>query len=69
MGVLFFPRGGSAQVVRYLARFLPRAGWDVTIACGSLASPGETFFDVGDFIFEDSRLPGIDQPLSRVPSL
>jgi glycosyltransferase involved in cell wall biosynthesis len=49
MGVLFFPRGGSAQVVRYLARFLPRAGWDVTIACGSLGGPGdqshaETFY-------------------------
>jgi glycosyltransferase involved in cell wall biosynthesis len=49
MGVMFFPRGGSAQVVRYLARFLPRAGWDVTIACGSLGAPGgqshaETFY-------------------------
>jgi glycosyltransferase involved in cell wall biosynthesis len=49
MGVLFFPRGGSAQVVRYLARFLPRAGWEITIACGSLGAPGaqshaETFY-------------------------
>jgi glycosyltransferase involved in cell wall biosynthesis len=49
MGVLFFPRGGSAQVVRYLTRFLPRAGWDVTIACGSLGGTGdeshaETFY-------------------------
>ena len=26
MALLFFPRGGSAQVMRYLARFLPRAG-------------------------------------------
>jgi len=41
MGLLFFPRGGSAQVARYLARSLPDAGWDVTIACGSLGSPGE----------------------------
>src|SRR5919201_6996645 len=39
MGLLFFPRGGSAQVARYLARSLP--GWDVTIACGSLGAPGE----------------------------
>jgi glycosyltransferase involved in cell wall biosynthesis len=39
MGLMFFPRGGSAQVARYLARSLP--GWDVTIACGSLGSPGE----------------------------
>jgi glycosyltransferase involved in cell wall biosynthesis len=49
MGLLFFPRGGSAQVVRYLARSLPDAGWDVSIACGSLGAPGDesnaqTFF-------------------------
>jgi glycosyltransferase involved in cell wall biosynthesis len=41
MGLLFFPRGGSAQVARYLSRFLPRAGWEVTIACGSLGGPGD----------------------------
>src|ERR687897_3062636 len=40
MGLIFFPRGGSAQVVRYLARSLPDAGWDPTIACGSLGPPG-----------------------------
>lgn len=49
MGLLFYPRGGSAQVVRYLARALPAAGWDVTVAAGSLGSSGEethagTFF-------------------------
>ncbi len=41
MGLLFFPRGGSAQVARYLARSLPEAGWEVSIACGSLGAPGE----------------------------
>jgi glycosyltransferase involved in cell wall biosynthesis len=41
MGLLFFPRGGSAQVARYLARSLPRAGWEVTVACGSLGAPGD----------------------------
>src|SRR3954468_24389375 len=41
MGLLFFPRGGSAQVARYLARSLPQAGWEVSIACGSLGEPGE----------------------------
>jgi glycosyltransferase involved in cell wall biosynthesis len=41
MGLLFFPRGGSAQVARYLARSLPDAGWDATIACGSLGPEGE----------------------------
>jgi glycosyltransferase involved in cell wall biosynthesis len=49
MGLIFFPRGGSAQVARYLARSLPRAGWEVTVACGSLGAPGdeshaETFY-------------------------
>jgi glycosyltransferase involved in cell wall biosynthesis len=39
MGLMFFPRGGSAQVARYLARSLP--GWDVTIACGSLGAPSD----------------------------
>jgi glycosyltransferase involved in cell wall biosynthesis len=41
MGLMFFPRGGSAQVARYLGRSLPEAGWEVTIACGSLGQPGE----------------------------
>ncbi len=49
MGLLFYPRGGSAQVVRYLARALSGAGWEASVACGSLGSPGEathaaTFF-------------------------
>src|SRR4051812_38661351 len=38
MSLMFFPRGGSAQVARYVARGLPRAGWDVTLAVGSLGS-------------------------------
>ena len=41
MGLLFFPRGGSAQVARYLARNLPEAGWQASLACGSLGGPGE----------------------------
>ena len=40
MALAFFPRGGSAQVARYLARFLPRSGWEASIACGSLGPPG-----------------------------
>jgi glycosyltransferase involved in cell wall biosynthesis len=40
MGLQFFPRGGSAQVVRSLARALPEHGWDVTIASGSVSVPG-----------------------------
>jgi glycosyltransferase involved in cell wall biosynthesis len=49
MALMFFPRGGSSQVARYLARSLPDWGWRTTLACGSLGSPGEpsdapTFF-------------------------
>jgi glycosyltransferase involved in cell wall biosynthesis len=49
MGLLFYPRGGSAQVVKYLSRALIAADWRVTVLCGSLGAPGthgnaETFF-------------------------
>jgi glycosyltransferase involved in cell wall biosynthesis len=40
MGLMFFPRGGSAHVARSLARALPLVGWDVSIASGSLSLPG-----------------------------
>jgi hypothetical protein len=39
--LFFFPRGGSAQVTRSLARALPAAGWQPTLAAGSLGRPGE----------------------------
>jgi glycosyltransferase involved in cell wall biosynthesis len=50
MGLLFFPRGGSAQVARSLCRELPTAGWDVTLVSGSVRVPGRPgdaveFFD------------------------
>lgn len=49
MGLMFFPRGGSAQVARYLGRALSDLGWDLTLATGSLGAPGgnshaESFF-------------------------
>src|SRR4030088_1511015 len=49
MGILFFPRGGSAQVTRYLAVALGDAGWSVSLVAGSLGAPGQgshapTFF-------------------------
>ena len=40
MGLLFFPRGGSAHVTENLARALPGAGWDVRIVSGSVRVPG-----------------------------
>jgi glycosyltransferase involved in cell wall biosynthesis len=41
MGLLFWPRGGSAQVVRYLAPALAAAGWPVRLVTGSRGGPGE----------------------------
>src|SRR5947209_10962523 len=41
MALMFFPRGGSAQVMRYMARELPNAGWDVTLVSGSLGGEDE----------------------------
>ena len=39
--LFFFPRGGSAQVTRSLARAQPAAGWQPTLAAGSLGQAGE----------------------------
>jgi D-inositol-3-phosphate glycosyltransferase len=39
--LFFFPRGGSVQVTRALARALPAAGWQLRLAAGSLGQPGE----------------------------
>ena len=41
MGLLFYPRGGSAQVVRYLRAALADAGWSSDLVCGSLGASGE----------------------------
>ncbi len=62
MALLFYPRGGSAQVAGYLSRALQAHGWDVSLASGSLGAPGErghaaTFFDgldVHGFAFDDA---------------
>ncbi|MEA3510667.1 MAG: glycosyltransferase family 4 protein [Actinomycetota bacterium] len=40
MTLAFYPRGGSAQVVRYLGEALEARGDHVTVCCGSLGSPG-----------------------------
>jgi glycosyltransferase involved in cell wall biosynthesis len=40
MGLLFYPRGGSALVAAYLSRALIARGWHVTLACGSLGAEG-----------------------------
>src|SRR6266849_11021065 len=40
IGLMFFPRGGSAQVARGLAHVLAGLRWEVTIVSGSLRLPG-----------------------------
>lgn len=57
-GFFFFPRGGSAQVVRYLTSALERHGWSTSIATGSLGSEGRetnarTFFGREDLAVAD----------------
>jgi glycosyltransferase involved in cell wall biosynthesis len=48
MGLLFYPRGGSAHVARALATALPHVGWDVTVLSGSVTVPGRPG-DAGEF--------------------
>jgi glycosyltransferase involved in cell wall biosynthesis len=58
-----FPRGGSAQVVRSLARALPAAGWRLALAAGSLGRWGESTHAASFFA-------GVDvQPLDYSPAL
>ncbi len=50
MTLSFYPRGGSAQVARYLARVLNADGFSTTVCCGTLGPPGSashaaTFFE------------------------
>ena len=42
MTLAFYPRGGSAQVVRYLAGALEDRGLTMTVCCGSLGPPGSS---------------------------
>jgi len=63
-GLLFFPRGGSAQVARSLSLKLPEFGWDVTLLSGSV--PGglgdaERFYGGLDVVALD--LAGGDAPM------
>jgi glycosyltransferase involved in cell wall biosynthesis len=41
MALQFWPRGGAAQVVRYLAPEIVRAGWPLSLVTGSLGGPGD----------------------------
>jgi glycosyltransferase involved in cell wall biosynthesis len=55
MGLMFFPRGGSAQVVRYLARALDAHGWKASVVAGSLGPPEAPTNAAGFFAGLDVR--------------
>ncbi|MDP9465440.1 MAG: glycosyltransferase family 4 protein [Actinomycetota bacterium] len=42
MGFYYFPRGGSAQVARYLCRALGGSRWAPTLFAGSIGSPADS---------------------------
>ena len=73
-GLFFFPRGGSAQVAHALGQALRQAGWEVTLAAGSLGDPGElthaqTFFAGLDVVGVDySPRKGIEDGMPFPPS-
>ncbi len=51
--LMFFPRGGSAQVARSLSLELPENGWDVQVVSGSVAgghADAERFYDGIDVV-------------------
>ncbi len=70
-GLSFFPRGGSAQVVRALARALPAHGWDVTVLAGSYPpdAAAEDFFGGLDLHAVDysAAAAAAADPLAHLP--
>ena len=75
--LIFFPRGGSAQVVSYLSRFLVGldAGWHARVVTGSIGGPADlghapTFFAaLSDVVVVDyeSALAAPDPMLANPP--
>jgi glycosyltransferase involved in cell wall biosynthesis len=61
--LFFFPRGGSAQVVRGLGRSLEPLGWEVTLASGSLGRLGEQTH--ASSFFAGLDVIGVDYSSSR----
>ena len=65
MGLLFYPRGGSALVAAYLSRALAGQGWHVTLACGSLGAAGAHGNAARFFVGIDTVPAGYDDALAR----
>jgi D-inositol-3-phosphate glycosyltransferase len=58
MSLLFYPRGGSSQVVRYLVPALEESGWPVALVAGSLGKPGDRTH--AQSFFKHPRLTTVD---------
>ena len=73
MALTFFPRGGSAQVARYVARELPSHGWEVRLVAGSLGGEDEQsnaksfFAGVDVYPVDYTRSREADEPLRADP--
>jgi glycosyltransferase involved in cell wall biosynthesis len=67
--LFFFPRGGSAQVTGQLARALPAAGWQLTLAAGSLGRCGEPTHAATFFAGVDVRSLDYSPALERADPL
>src|SRR3954454_6270057 len=72
LALIFFPRGGSAQVMRYLAKNLGDNGWKPTILSGAAPGGGdaENFFEGLDVRAVDYRKAlEADAPLRANPPM
>jgi len=58
MSLLFYPRGGSSQVVRYLVPALEASGWPVALVAGSLGEPGDRTH--AESFFKHAHLTPVD---------
>ena len=58
MSLLFYPRGGSSQVVRYLVPALEATGWPVSLVAGSLGKAGDRTHAAS--FFKHPRLTTVD---------
>jgi glycosyltransferase involved in cell wall biosynthesis len=63
MGLYFFPRGGSAQVARYLCRALRGSRWEPTLFAGSIGTLADT--SNAERFFRGIRCEGLDYTPAR----
>ncbi|HEV8192513.1 MAG TPA: glycosyltransferase, partial [Ktedonobacterales bacterium] len=60
MGLQFYPRGGSAQVVRSLAHVLPPQGWDATVVASSVRTGGASGLSDASIFFSGLDIHPVD---------